>query len=296
MRGVYHCAIYDVPFDLKIQAIATSLVPDPQSPPVRALAKLGCRVVPRALHIYKEPLHRKFGFVILHLTAEDASMQPAEVAGTVSLLERTTDTASWPHNLMKRWIADDLATQLGEHQCRVQLCQPPDCRDGDLFLQLLRQHCTLLSADTVDDIKKMETFILGKVHINVAGGESAAQTAESAECAVSCPDAHAQHTAGTQAGGEVGADDAGRSSCNGSGQASSTRCMMSGGVADSSKVIGYVKMSEFSTQELMFVKKNVKSGFPPVLVSSESAQPHFDDDGVTVFFRRSLSPFFTVQP
>ncbi|PWU96985.1 hypothetical protein C4B63_17g104 [Trypanosoma cruzi] len=147
-----HCLLSDVPMTLALSEVAPMVVPSPESTIVKELEAIGCRIVPHQLNMFKEPLERKFGFVNFFVRE---SLR-AESQGKV-------------HELVLRWISRELADQLASVNVSVTLGQPNDCYSAVPFLRALHEECSFLDASKVRDSKKLETFLLSKIHFDDAG-------------------------------------------------------------------------------------------------------------------------------
>ncbi|KAF5223230.1 hypothetical protein ECC02_003770 [Trypanosoma cruzi] len=147
-----HCVLSDVPMTLALSEVAPMVVPSPESPIVKELEAIGCRIVPHQLNMFKEPLERKFGFVNFFIHESSR----AESQGKV-------------HELVLRWISQELADQLASVNVSVTLGQPNECYSAVPFLRALHEECSFLDASKVRDSKKLETFLLSKIHFDDAG-------------------------------------------------------------------------------------------------------------------------------
>jgi len=143
----YQCVFRNVPFSMPLQMVADFVVPKPTSPAVQQLAALGCKIVPHKLHSFKEALPTKFGFVtfFVHHDAQGS---------------RDDDAI---HRLCLQWLTTELPAQC-EGGVQMVLSQPRDCCQSGPFLKHLHRVCPLFGPDGgVQDVKKMETFILGHI-------------------------------------------------------------------------------------------------------------------------------------
>lgn len=148
----YHCIIYDVPFTLPVSQIAEHVSPQPQSSNVRELAMHGGRIVPHQLHLYKENMNTKFGYVSYfvhhgsHVNVDNGLV----------------------HRLVLQWIEQDLTPQLLLVNCHAKLGQPTECHSSEPFLAAFNRLCPILNPETCIDSRKMETFLLSRVEFNKA--------------------------------------------------------------------------------------------------------------------------------
>ncbi|EKF33203.1 hypothetical protein MOQ_002936 [Trypanosoma cruzi marinkellei] len=147
-----HCVLSNVPMTLALSEVAPMVVPSPESPTVKALEAIGCRIVPHQLNMFKEPLERKFGFVNFFIHESSRAESQEEV-----------------HELALRWISRELTDQLASVNVNVTLGQPPECYSAIPFLRALQEECSFLDTSKVRDSKKLETFLLSKIHFDDAG-------------------------------------------------------------------------------------------------------------------------------
>lgn len=148
----FFCVLSGVPLALPVSAIAAVVAPRTESETVRRLDTIGCSIVPHQLHIFKEPLDAKFGFVTFFMQQRFPTTDPAEV-----------------HRLVLHWIRHDLTAQLESIQVNVALGQPSECYSSVPFSKALRRQCLFLDATKTKDVKKMETFLLSKVNFGNEG-------------------------------------------------------------------------------------------------------------------------------
>lgn len=142
----YNCSIRSVPMTMPLQMVADFIVPKETSPILLELRALGCRMVPHKLHCYKETnLQSKFGYVtyFVHHTAE-GSRDDAAI-----------------HQLCLRWLTEELPTQ-ADVDVKIALAQPRNCCQAGPFLHHMHATCRLFRSG-VQDVKKLETFVLGFV-------------------------------------------------------------------------------------------------------------------------------------
>ncbi|ORC88378.1 uncharacterized protein TM35_000172500 [Trypanosoma theileri] len=152
-----HCVLSNVPLQLSVSELGPKVVPDPNSAIVMQMDSIGFRVIPHRLHIYKEPLSTKFGFVTFFI---------AQAPSPASSVERDTEMIATPakvHELATTWVRQDLTKQLASIGVKVQLGQPLKCYSSVPFLRALNEKCSFLDAEIVKDTKKLETFLLTKM-------------------------------------------------------------------------------------------------------------------------------------
>ncbi|CAM42925.1 conserved hypothetical protein [Leishmania braziliensis MHOM/BR/75/M2904] len=270
----YHCVLHDVPFHLPVREIAARVVPNKDSDLVQRLAGAGCRIVPHQLHMYKEPLEKKFGYVSFFIRQE---------------LHSTTD-ADYVHRLVCEWIAVDLASQLATTQCKVQLSQPPECHSSESFLNTFRRRCPLLDPKLVSDPMKLETFILTRVRFaqhrgNASINELNAMHCDSAKVATSVD------RRGTETGSSMNGGLTGTESETDSGVHSATR------TRDEHvwKCVGTFSIAALSSKEIVWLKKQIPSFSPLLITNGDDNTTHCDEVKLAQFFEASLTPLFTVE-
>lgn len=147
----YQCVFRNIPFSMPLQMVADFVVPKSTSATIQQLASLGCKIVPHKLHSFKEALPTKFGFVTFFVHHEAQGSRDDDLI----------------HRLCVRWLTEELPTQC---DCGVQmvLSQPRNCCQSGPFLKHLHRVCKLFSTDSgVQDIKKLETLVLGHVAFHV---------------------------------------------------------------------------------------------------------------------------------
>ncbi|KAK7199719.1 hypothetical protein NESM_000017900 [Novymonas esmeraldas] len=265
----YHCVLHGVPFQLPVSELATHVVPQKASGVVQRLASVGCRVVPHQLHVYKEPLETKFGYVsfFVHLA-------PHTEADTAAI-----------HALVCEWIRTDLASQLATAQCMVQLAQPPECHSSEPFLDAFRLLCPLLDPSNAADTKKLETFVLARVSFADHGGNETINELNVEHCTRAGGAAPA--ASGASSAEDVTASASSDSGCP-SPEASRT---LRDHVWQS---VGTFSVNSLSPKELVWLKKQLPS-FPPLLITNgDAATTRCDTAKLADFFTTALAPLFTV--
>ncbi|CBZ29503.1 conserved hypothetical protein [Leishmania mexicana MHOM/GT/2001/U1103] len=269
----YHCVLYDILFDLTVQEIAAQVVPSKDSDIVQRLTSADCRVVPHQLHVYKEPLEKKFGYVSFFVHQAPHSSTDADDV----------------HRLVCEWIAVDLASQLATVQCKVKLAQPPECHSSEPFLNAFRLKCPLLDPRLTAD-RKLETFVLARVHfgqhcdsasinqLHVMHGENAKVAASAGSCGAEtemCTDDGSTNTEGEL---DIGAHSVART------------------VHEHAwKCVGTFSIAALSSKELVWLKKQLPS-FPPLRITNgDMDTAHCEEAKLAQFFETSLAPLFTVE-
>lgn len=271
----YHCVLYDIPFEVPVSGIAQHVVPKKESDTVRRLAEAGCRVVPHQLHIYKEPLDSKFGYVSFFVHQVPSS---------------TTD-ADEVHRLVMTWIDLDLATQLSSVDCKVLLAQPPECHSSEPFLEAFRQQCPLLDPTLSPDTKKLETYVLSRVRFGEQRSNASINELNEAHCrgakesSRSATDAPAGAASCSEDGliGTEGETDCCAHACCRTVHEHVWKC------------VGSFNVATLTPKELVWLKKQL-STFPPLLITnSDMNSTHCDETKLIKFFEDGLAPLFTVR-
>ncbi|KPI90850.1 hypothetical protein ABL78_0083 [Leptomonas seymouri] len=261
----YHCVLSNIPFHTPLADIAPHVVPRLESDTVKKLTAIGCRVVPHQLHVYKEPLDTKFGYVSFF----------------IHQVPNSTASAAETHLLILEWVDLDLTSQLQSVKCKVQLAQPPECHSSEPFLEVLRQECPLLDPGKNLDTKRLETFLLTHVRfgelrenawINERGGAKRRSAASSStmkdeeECLMQ---------------EEV------------EGEAEEVGCTMSSRHMTNERVwkpVARFSISSLSPKELVWLKRQLPS-FPPLLITDNNiATAHCDAEKLKQFFAVNLAP------
>ncbi|KAH9578874.1 hypothetical protein LSM04_006535 [Trypanosoma melophagium] len=158
-----HCVLFNVPMELSVSEIAPMVVPDPNSEIVKEMESIGCHIIPHRLHIYKEPLSTKFGFVTFFIRQTCPPPPSSLSSSSMEGESKSIITPEKVHHLATTWVHHDLTRQLASLNVKVQLGQPPECYSSVPFLRALNQQCSFLDSKTVKDTKKLETFLLTKV-------------------------------------------------------------------------------------------------------------------------------------
>ncbi|KAG5496175.1 hypothetical protein JKF63_02476 [Porcisia hertigi] len=270
----YHCVLYDVPFDLPVSEIAAYVVPKKDSDVVQGLSSAGCRVVPHQLHVYKEPLDRKFGYVSFFIHQAPHSATDADDA----------------HRLVCQWIDIDLASQLAMVQCKVRLAQPPECHSSEPFLDALRLKCPLLDPTLVADTKKLETFVLTRVSFD-QHRENVQLNELDATHRKSIKDAAEAASCGAEKIIDPGDDLAARKAEVDRDAHSASRVWR----RHEWSRVGTFSVTSLSPKELVWLKKQLP-GFPQLLITNDDMETtHCDTAMLVRFFSSSLAPLFTVE-
>lgn len=267
----YHCVVYDIPFHTPVSEIAPHVAPRSDSDAVKQLTAAGCRVVPHQLHVYKEPLDAKFGYVSFF----------------IHQLPNSSASAAEVHQLVVRWIDLDLTSQLEVVKCKVQLAQPPECHSSEPFLLAMEEKCPLLDPSTNTDTKRLETFVLTRVRFGTLQENASINEAAEAQRrgAASSSSTRAEED---EAGGKSG--DEGENSnelCHHSHHAHCCRDHVW-------KCVGTFAVDTLSAKELLWLKKQLPS-FPPLLITDGNmASAHCDAARLKDYFKTSLAPLITV--
>ncbi|KAG5470515.1 hypothetical protein LSCM1_01759 [Leishmania martiniquensis] len=270
----YHCVLHDISLHLPVGEIAAQVLPKKDSDVVQRLASAGCRIVPHQLHVYKEPLERKFGYVSFFVHQAPHSAMDADDV----------------HHLVREWIDVDLTSQLAAVECKVQLAQPPECYSSEPFLDAFRLKCPLLDPSQTLDTKKLETFVLSRVRFGQSCGNASINQLNAIHCS----------SAKVSACPAVGADESGSSVDDG----------LTGvvGELDNSgqraartlhehvwKCVGTFSIDSLSPKELIWLKKQLPT-FPPLLITNGDIDTtHCDKGKLAQFFEASLAPLLTVE-
>lgn len=265
----YHCVLFDIPFHTAVAEIAPHVVPKHESDTVKKLTLAGCRVVPHQLHIYKEPLDAKFGYVSFF----------------VHQLPQSTASASEIHQLVLEWIDLDLASQLESVKCKVQLAQPPECHSSEPFLNALQEKCPLLDPGTNQDTKRLETFLLTRVRFGDLGENasinevSETQRKIAASSSVKCEN----EFSGAPERGEADLDEDGCPLASHTIKEHVWRC------------VGTFSPASLTAKELVWLKKQLPA-FPPLLITDNNiTTTHCDDAKLRQFFTSNLAPLITLE-
>lgn len=261
----YHCVLSDIPLHTPVADIAPHVVPQHDSDVVKKLTLAGCRVVPHQLHVYKEPLETKFGYVSFF----------------IHQLPKSTATAAEIHQLVLEWIDLDLASQLQTVKCKVQLAQPPECHSSEPFLSALQETCPLLDPGTNSDTKRLETFLLTHVTFSKSCANASINDVSEAERkGVASPSSKATDTNGKAA--EEAED--------------GTSPLPHHTIKDHMwKCVGTFAPSSLSPKKLLWLKKQIPS-FPPLLITDNNlATTHCDDAKLREFFAVQLAPLITLE-
>ncbi|CBZ36852.1 hypothetical protein, conserved [Leishmania donovani] len=270
----YHCVLYDISFDLPLREIAAQVVPSNDSDIVQRLTSVDCRVVPHQLHVYKEPLEKKFGYVSFFVHQAPHSSTAADDV----------------HRLVREWVAVDLASQLAAVQCKVQLAQPPECHSSEPFLNALRLQCPLLDPKLAPDTKKLETFVLTRVRF----GQRCDNASINQLNAMHCDNARAAASAGSGGAETEMCTDDRVTATEGEldvGAHSATRTLHE----HVWKCVGTFSIAALSPKELVWLKKQLPS-FPPLRITNGDIDTaHCDEAKLAQFFGTSLAPLFTVD-
>ncbi|CAG9580159.1 conserved hypothetical protein [Leishmania major strain Friedlin] len=270
----YHCVLYDILFDLPVREIAAQVVPCKDSNIVQRLTSADCRVVPHQLHVYKEPLEKKFGYVSFFVHRAPHSSTAADDV----------------HRLVCEWVAVDLASQLATVQCKVQLAQPPECHSSEPFLNAFRLKCPLLDPTLAADTKKLETFVLTRVRFGQHCGNASVNQLN----AVHCDDAKSAASAGSCGTETEMCTDDGLTATEGeldAGARSATRTLHE----HVWKCVGTFLIASLSPKELVWLKKQLPS-FPPLRIANGDMDTAYCDEAkLAQFFETSLAPLFTVD-
>ncbi|KPA84643.1 hypothetical protein ABB37_01161 [Leptomonas pyrrhocoris] len=267
----YHCVLSDIPFHTAVAEIAPHVVPKPESDVVRKLTAAGCRIVPHQLHVYKEPLDAKFGYVSFF----------------IHQLPKSTASAAEIHQLMLEWIDIDLATQLQSVKCKVQLAQPPECHSSEPFLNALQEKCPLLDPGTNTDTKRLETFLLTRVRFgDLCENASINDVCEAQRKSTASPsttEEDEQRKAQEEREEKDAEENGGYLPPRHSVREHVWKC------------VGTFSPSSLSPKELVWLKKQLPS-FPPLLITDNNmASAHCDDAKLKQFFTANLAPLIAVE-
>ncbi|GET91449.1 hypothetical protein, conserved [Leishmania tarentolae] len=270
----YYCVLYDISLDLPVKEIAAQVVPNNDSDIVERLRSANCRVAPHMLHVYKEPLETKFGYVCFFVHQAPHSSTDADDL----------------HRLVYEWIAVDLRSQLAKVHCKVQLAQPPECYSSELFLKAFRLKCPLLDPMLAPDTCKLETFVLTRVRFFQHRDNTTINQLNAIHCnkemtaaSAGCCGAEAVTDKEERAPGEEG--ELGIGAHNGT-------CTLHEHVW---KCVGTFLIATLTPKDLLWLKKQISS-FPPVLITNgDIGTARCDESELAQFFETSLAPLFTVE-
>ncbi|KAG5494658.1 hypothetical protein JIQ42_02273 [Leishmania sp. Namibia] len=270
----YHCVLHDISLHLPVREIAAQVVPKKDSDVIQRLASADCRVVPHQLHVYKEPLEKKFGYVSFFVhQAPHSTMDADEI-----------------HRLVREWIDADLTSQLAEVECKVQLAQPPECYSSEPFLDAFRLKCPLLDPSQAHNTKRLETFVLTRVQFSQKCDNASINQLN----AIHCNGAQATASAATGADELVGSMDDGLTGVEGDVESGGQRAALT--LHEHVwKCVGTFAVSSLSPKELIWLKKQLPT-FPALLITNGDINTtHCDKAKLSQFFEASLAPLLTVE-